>query len=219
MLFSNEIDKLFDIAHRDSETMTGDFRVSTEDLKFLHDQRTERKMIIAGVDRKLTSIENRKSVRHARELERRDREMKRLSEEKAVCSGVQLSDTDSDNQVANVRDHCDDDTFIPTSLMCNGKSQAKSEAITVTLKRNICDSVQVTESADRHGLSNRQLFATVASIIKSSNTRIDNFFISPSSVKRARVNNREIEASKIKEHFSQHCSTQLVVHWLGYKTG
>ena len=63
--------------------------------------------------------------------------------------------------------------------------------------RKIFTTEEVCMSADRHELSKRRLFATVASVITTSTATVDDFVLSSSSAARSRNEVREKVAWRI----------------------
>ena len=113
---------------------------------------------------------------------------------------IQLTcDTDEESEV-------NDDAF--TVVGPRGKENEEPEPdreegwVTVKLPKKII-SEDVCRNADRHGLSKRQTFAAVASVIKSSTGTVDDFVLSPSSVRRSRNEMRQQMANTLKESFGK----------------
>jgi hypothetical protein len=104
----------------------------------------------------------------------------------------------------------DQDFQAPSS----SKRKAKPSDVTITLPRTVMKSPIITNLADRHRLSNRQLAATTAALLKIGGATASDVVLSESTMKRSRDLNRETEASRIKDKFKfDSKDLALTLHW------
>ena len=83
--FTDTIGLLFDIAHKDAETM---IRIE-EDKEFLLDQRCQRKMVMFGEDKELSKLEERNEARKQAEREQKLKEEQRQSGASAIVPVIE----------------------------------------------------------------------------------------------------------------------------------
>ncbi len=204
--FRRGLDQLFDISHHRLQEMV----TIEEDREFLEDQRSARCMKMVEVDKVFVSKRKRKAEREETEQERRKKEILRRESQNALVELVNDAEENSDTN----EDFITEEEAEENEMSKSGTERAE-DWVTVKLPKRILTAEEVCMSADRHGLSKRQLFATVASVIKASTATVDDFVLSPSSATRSRMEVREKVAKRLKETYIGDKKENLVVHWDG----
>lgn len=188
---------IFDIAHINAHTM---IRIE-EDRLFLHDQRTERKMVMGTEDKTLAKKEQRAQKRKNRLLER-------LAQEKG-------------KDVAVIHNHAD--LSVPSSSDCSEKEDDNQffpvpmKSTSILPKRRRLKAIDVVSplvasALDRTGISDRQAVHILA-VTRVGDAEAKDIALSRSSVQRARKKHRSKKAADIKESFQ--VDGPLVVHFDG----
>ncbi|ESN98417.1 hypothetical protein HELRODRAFT_176885 [Helobdella robusta] len=96
--FEEKEHMLFDIAHQHAMQL---IRIQ-EDIEFLEDQRSSRRMQMSGIDKDLTKKEERTEQRKCKEEERKEREQERMTE----STSLHLSSSDdSDSEQQDTEDN------------------------------------------------------------------------------------------------------------------
>ena len=145
-----------------------------EDLQLLGDQR-DRVVKMRELNRELVKKKKRATERIEAEAKRKKR-VERRTEADEIAEIVDAVDVEeetvSDKEVAEE----------PIASMDNDEESW----VTVNLPKMIMESTTLCQTANRQGLSHRQVFATVASVIQCSSGDVENF-LSPSTSRRKRV--------------------------------
>ena len=173
--FRSSLDQLFDVFHYRRQQMVK----IQEDREFLEDQKSGRSLKMGEIHKECVSKRKRKVERENAVQERRKKEMLRRESQKALEQLVHDTASESSNDPSETDDDIGDDTEF------EAKKKEKEEAdiergkdcVTVKLPKRILNAEHVCVSADCHGLSKRQLFETVAAIIKTSNADVDDFVL------------------------------------------
>ena len=187
---------VFDIAHVNAYTM---IKIE-EDRIFLHDQRTERKMVMGVEDKALTKKEQAARKRKTRLLER-------LAQEKGKDAAIHSHADYSLPSSSDDSEKEDNNQFVPVP----GKSRA---SLPKRRRSKFFDIVSplVAAALDRTGTSNRQAVYILAAT-KVDDVEASGIALSRSSVQRARKRHQFEKAADIKETFQ--VDGPLVVHFDG----
>lgn len=211
--FCKQIDILFDIASPDAESIIRNDRLRSnvnkeDDIAFLADQRGPRMMAMGTEDKGFSKKVKRK-------IERQEISESRTAkwESEMKCDGKM--DYKEENVVSqeSEEEFNGDEQSDPTFESPGSEKKPRNDFVTLQLPRNLSSSKQVTQNADRLGLSQVQLFSTLASVIESSSADVNDFVLSPTSVRSARNENRKNISEDIKRSFVPH--DNCVIHWDG----
>ena len=171
-----------------------------EDRIFLHDQRTERKMVMGVEDKALTKKEQAARKRKTRLLER-------LAQEKGKDAAIHSHADYSLPSSSDDSEKEDNNQFVPVP----GKSRASLPKRRRSKSFDIVSPL-VAAALDRTGTSNRQAVYILAAT-KVDDVEARGITLSRSSVQRARKRHRFEKAADIKETFQ--VDGPLVVHFDG----
>ena len=215
--FTERLDKLFDIAHKDSNAL---LKIN-EDRIFLEDQRTTRKMKMSGVDTKLAQKEERLMQRRQIQEQQKRREDIR---KQALCSNHQSvspghSDNDSDIEEED-ESHSDYEVEIPVYYKnqltedseCAGHS---SDSKKQRILADMLSSPDVSSALDRINLSDRKFTLLAAAIAKASSVDLNSAVLSRTTVRRKRQHHRSVIESQVRKEFESQDKPPLLVHWDG----
>ena len=206
--FCKDLQKLFDIAAENAQEVIYADRLRTkiakEDVAFLRDQKSTRKMQISSMDCKTKSSYERKRRRTKSALE--------YEQQQSTSTAIDLpapsnqSDSNSRSESASSGEEC-------TATASSSKRNIKNndELITLQFPRKILRSEKISQMADRTNWSSNAYFSVVASVIQSSSADVEDFVISSSTGRRARSLNRQTISSEIKQSFTP--PTYAVVRW------
>ena len=108
--------------------------------------------------------------------------------------------------------HSESETSGKEFSPCSSKRiYASNQTVFVQFSRKIFQSKNLTQVADREGLSTNRYFSVVASMIDASAGNRDDFVPLPNTGRRARSCNRKAKSSQINQNFVP--LQYLVVHW------
>ncbi|GBO98764.1 hypothetical protein EVAR_250_1 [Eumeta japonica] len=122
-LFTNELDKLFDISHASAMNV---IKIA-EDRAFLIDQRGERKMIITSIDKKLEKVKKRYLKRKQRSEELREMAAKSNASSSVVSSqelGPECSFSSTSSDATILEDKSKDDFVVPVPKKTKSSSSS-----------------------------------------------------------------------------------------------
>ena len=157
-----KLESLFDIARPDIE-----FRLCEIDLKFVQDQRTERKSTFGTKDTKLLARLERKKIR--KESEKRRQDQAQVEKERLAMVAEESDGSFYD-------DETDENFCEPPS-----KQRKSSEQILLRVPTNIASTSQVVMAVDRHKISSNALNDILAVIIAKSQGCVEDFVLSQTS--------------------------------------
>lgn len=196
--FTEQFNKLFDIAHENSLEMIN----LQEDKDFLLDQRSGRKGQMAGIDHNLTMKEIRTQHRIEKEAIRVTKnKIRQLKDQQNVDVYSSSDDTEMSVEETSVEKFPEKDNNITSSS--HNKLNFK----------NIV-TPQLTSALDRAKVTDRQAVHVVAATVSSLGNNIDNFTLSRSSIRRSRINHRQTIAIENKTKFYL-SNDPVIVHWDG----
>ena len=177
--FTDTIGLLFDIAHKDAETM---IRIE-EDKEFLLDQRCQRKMVMFGEDKELSKLEERNEARKQAERERKLKEEQRQSGASAIVPVIEpLHDEsysdDNDNDAVDNDKMVDRDFEIEIPVyyrqqVSKASSSGSAESSLASTPKRQCildtilDSPDVSSTLDRINLSDTKFTILAAAIARA----------------------------------------------------
>jgi hypothetical protein len=216
--FLHSLTLLFDIAHDQAINMItlDTCRTKTmiaEDLKFLEDQRSERKMELGAVDNKYCKKVERKIIRVTQHKQRVEKEHKRLDQMRNTESAAPAAAiSDDDVQDINECPHTDPDYQSSITFSVKVPLDA-SERLTLQLPHNPFVSEKISTTADRLNLSHGQSTAFMAAVFAEGGVKLDDATLSVTSTRAARMQVRESVSKEIKSNFvpPKHCT----LHWDG----
>ena len=190
-LFVENLDRLFDIVQPDWEAQVSKVRLRSkeaiaEDLKFIVDQRGERKMFLAELDLNYQRVTAHKKQRMEDYEKRKEKEGRRENAE------MLLEDF-------NVEDYVDvemDENLGDSDFQGDLESSKKKDKVLLSLPRKIFEVSDLCEMADRFRLSNGAVVGMVSSVIKAGGGNLKDFYLSISTARRHRekVRKEEYEA-------------------------
>ena len=213
--FELTLDSLFDIGAQDAvQEIMNNRLLSTEakkeDIAFYKDQQTQRLAHMSGHDKIF-------ETKAANKLIRDNKQEKRRSQNDAIAcvepstshdnNDVAMIDTDEDSNGGDA----DDTTFSPS--MRQGNNQP--DKVQLQFSRDIMSDEGICSVGDRLGMSDNQVTAVVAAVLKAGGADIKEFIISRSSTGRrrtcARLNLNEVTVATFKDK----CPDKGVIHWDG----
>jgi hypothetical protein len=202
--FLHSINLLFDIAHHDAMNM---IKIE-EDQLFLNDQRSERKYVMAGVDKDSEETEKKKWIRMQTAAERKMKEEKR---KQRLAETVQLESSSSESNVesSDVESIVYEDGKSTRGTVDNGPLTSKS----LTKRPKLVAIPPVIASAlDRTNISDRKAayILTAAAQTYSMHDDAVKLPLSFSSIRRSRSQHRTEHSAAVKATFAQ--DGPLVVH-------
>ena len=224
--YLSEIRKLFDIATPNLEDILAKSRIlntddqctryrqeagytrKTEDLTFLLDQRSERKMVMGGRD---TSFEDRvvsNSVRKNKYVEGVEGSSKSSME-----SGSMQPEWDEEDKDANNNDEID--------LEYKDHSRKKKEdTVLIELPKDIFNNPEVCSMLDRTATTSRKAVGVVSTIIKSGKIQgkeadLSQFILSRKTLERKRASNRSVMMQQVMVEFQEKKPKFAALHWDG----
>lgn len=224
--FNTKMELLFDISHKDAELIVK----IEEDKLFLQDQRSSRKMVMAGVDEQLARQEERAATRKLKELQRKQKEEQRVAGAKQAVSRIdypsQSSEHSSSSSGSDEYDGEEDDIEfeIPTRYKEQfTKSECDNEECETTVgdtKRsrfieNTLSSPDVSSALDRINLSDRKFTILAAAIAKANSEDFNKLSLSRQTIRRKRSAHRSYVEDCIRGEFRGSDKPPLVVHWDG----
>lgn len=213
ILFEEQLDKLFDIAHNEALTMCK----LDEDRQFLIDQRTERKMIISTEDKEYTK-------KQERICERKLKEQKRLEKVQAGTTLVlgtptassQISDYDSSEDSDPMKDLSVEELYKPSSSATQknkSESRPRPDLSSPPIAKKILFSPHVISALDRNKVSDREALRLMAPIAAALGHDPRELPLSRSTIQRERKEARQTIFQSIKE--STAFDDPVIVHWDG----
>ena len=211
--FSKGLQGLFDVAHPDLEKrlqedrIRANLEVRAEDIKFLQDQRGDRKMVMGSRD---VQYEEKKAL----QLKRKQGPSQKIPQFSAGEISPAVDDSSSDSEPT---EQVEEPTI---GIVKKPRKDKKSEFVTVDLPRNLLSSLEVTTALDRTGTSNNAAMAIFSSILKTAQKDgqaldINELTLSTGTITRRRNNNREEISSRAKQEFLANIPTYLSLHWDG----
>ena len=201
---SSKFDKLFDIATKDAEK-----QITLSFKEFITDQRQDRKMCLAGLDKVRSQKENQKTKR--KELSEIFRQKTKQQNEKlfATCSSANISFSDS----SVVSEELDSESSTVHYNHVRKRKLSRSNIHGSITKHVGILSKEVCSSLDRSKCSDRQAVHILAASAQSLGHNISEVTLSRNSLQRARSANRERTAIYVKTSFEP--KKTLTVHWDG----
>ena len=225
-LFVEGLRQLFDIASPDLEETLEKSRIlgkddectryrvkegytrKSEDLKFLLDQRGERKMVMGIKD---TSFECRVVNNMKRRLTSR--------EEDSMSGQIEPEDV-MDTSEENFDDTCDNNNDKDYNDKNQCKKYHKKQTVLVELPTDILNSPDLCSMLDRTGTTCNKAIGVVSSVLKSGKVDgkevdLSQFKISKKTLQRKRVSNRTVNMEKEIEDFAKNKPKYAAAHWDG----
>ena len=205
--FSNKLDRLFDIAPCDAETIIN----IPEDLEFLQDQRNDRKLFMGREDiewskSKRARLDREESLSRQKEKAKEDSKLYAPGSSSQASSEVMDS---SDEDADCVEEHDDEgvDEFIyiePRKQEEKGKGKKQGKELL---------SKAVMSALDRTKVSDRNAVYLLASTAHSLGHDVNDLPLSRSTLRRSRSETRrEIAEDTMR---SLHLKGPITVHWDG----
>lgn len=198
--FDKYLDTLFDIAHKDAETSISNDRLrsdkaKSEDLTFLQDQRSDRKMTMSNKD-----LQYSKKVSEKIERESRKRELAQALEKSKLPEDKTGEKNDSDREADhNSSDENNNDSSFESVEPPSKKR--KSDFIQLSVPRDIFKDTGVVNA--RCKVSSRSQVLASASLIVNSSGNLKDFKISQSTAIRRRKAEVSSTAASFKEDFKE----------------
>ena len=210
--FTSNGNKLFDIAHRDAETLC---KIIGDKL-FLEDQRGCRKMILGGIDTELSAREDRAEQRRKVQEERQVKEKVR----KVENASASYQSDDSDSEELDKDDDVGFEIEIPLYYhkqlsATDDCSQSCAAGKKPDFIQEMLSSQDVSSALDRINLSDRKFTILAAAIAKASKEDLNDVALSRSTVHRKRLQSRAKNDMHIREQFLSRNKPPLLVHWDG----
>ena len=210
--FAEDLKKLLDLSHPDLEKTLSEDRTrgnlegrKSEDLKFLQDQRGERKMSMGKLDEEF-------GKKKAAQLKRK------------LCSvpssTITSQDTLSEDQNESFAESSPIKETRDEEFNIQEKKGRRSDFITVQLPRDPMASLDVTSALDRTNITNRtamQIFSSVLKTAKKDGKQVDlnEFVLSTDTIGRRRQENRETITETAKQDFLDNMPERMSLHWDG----
>jgi hypothetical protein len=202
--FKIKLNELFDISsHNAVELIQKDTMRNAaqknEDILFLEDQKTDRKMCLGKIDHEYVSKVERKMCRITAEEIRAENELIRVKlqkENKEYLSNDVLDELLGTSSVSA------DPSFEPP------KSRRQ---IGETSRLKVFQSEKVSNLADRLNLSSRQRTAITAVVASECGIDLKNVSLSKETARRSGIRARTTAATKIREEFEP--PVYCVIHW------
>lgn len=218
-LFSEKIEHIFDIAHKDWENL---IKIE-EDKIFLSDQRGLRKMIMGAIDKDLLLQEERVNLRKDAEESRKLREAQRKSTYKTITEYSDSSDDNSETSNEDTDENNDYEIEIPTYYRniigqvefnpCQTGSENSQKRSRLVM--NMLTSPDVSATLDRINLSDKKFTILAATIARANGENLNENSLSRSTIRRKRTAHRAALDTSIREAFMTSEKRPLIVHWDG----
>lgn len=204
--FLVNLDNLFDIAHDNAiKLITID-----EDRAFLLDQRQGRKGYMASVDRNLCKTEEKVAQRNKKRLLREEKEKSRKEESLIVKVPNYSSCEEEDEEM----DKGNDENFKVKSTPCSKNKKLKPQQ--TSPYSPIIVTPVVAAALDRTSISDRDATYVIAATVHSLGHKVDDYNISRSSIRKARISYRKEMTENVKADFSTlNPDISFVLHWDG----
>ena len=198
--FIPQLEELFDIAKLNAEDLIRQDKLQTkkdiqDDIKFLSDQRSERKQSLGAIDENYA----RKELKRVTKVIRHEQSATKEQEHCAKLFSCDKDDPSSINEPES-----DDLDFVP-------KVEVQPQIL--KLPTNPLSSPTISKTADRLGMSVRDRTMFMASVIKAGGGSVTDFKVSKTSSHRASQSVRLKEHNKIVEEFR--APKFSVLHWDG----
>lgn len=208
--FSQDLDKLFDIAAPDAidEIQQNAYLTSEqkkEDIEFYIDQKTTRIAYMSGNDKIFLRKIERKREREAKKKARITKEQKRVLQS---CANVPHESRETESENGN-----ESSSSSNSSLQLPYK--IRRENVTISLPRKIMEVPEITAALDRLGLSNTKGAVLVSAVLKAGNANLNEFSLSESTTRRARMRNRQNIAEAAIENLKKNPPAYATLHWDG----
>lgn len=197
--FVTNINNLFDIAHANALHL---IKIN-EDRVFLQRQREPgRPGHLAGVDKKLTEMEERVSLRNIQEQKRRATYLASITP--PTSSHEPLPENSSSNsEITELQEH------LPIPV-----ENKQPDTIKTSVNKNFI-TPKLVAALDRCQLSMRDSVFIIEATIEALGHNTDEFPISKSSIQRIRTEKRKQRAEAIKLNFQNDVPDTVIVHWDG----
>ena len=217
--FTASLAKLFDIAHSDCSQL---IRIP-QDLDFLEDQRSVRKMAMGSEDREF-KVRNEKRMKRLQDNLNRSQ----LEESRKVSLTDTRTEAPSDDGLepgiddASTYSSDEDDVFAHSSyhrkrIMLESAVIPPLETLELSCpnleKRCIIDNALFNASLDRTNTTPRQAMHIVAPALVAAGVDLQSITLSTTSLYEARKDTREAIGSSVRESFSP--KVPLIVHFDG----
>lgn len=208
--FINKLPLLFDIAHSNAVGIIqkDDFRtkeMKEEDISFLTDQRSERRMMLGSLDRQYTKKYQRKLSRNESEAQRIQKEETRKNKSNDMNIYISPNEDDDCSKIDSNYEGKEDVQF--------SVRKRKHESVQLTIPRNPFKSQKISGMADRLNLTLGQRTAFMGAILSEGGVSSKDVVLSVKSSMNASKTVRENVAQTIKRDF--HPPKHLTLHWDG----
>ena len=210
--FEEDLNKLLDIAHPNLEKILSEDRTrgnlvgrKSEDLKFLQDQRGERKMTMGRFDEEF-------SKKKAAQLKRK---LGSASSSTITSQDILSEDqNESFGESSPIKDNRDEEFNIQEN------KDRRSDFITVELPRDSMASLDITSALDRTNIPNRTAMQIVSSVLKTAKkdgqqVDLNEFVLSRDTIGRRRQENRDTISKQAKQEFLDNMPARMSLHWDG----
>ena len=202
--FVDELEDLFDIAHRDALSLIK----IPEDRDFLLAQREKgRRGCMGAVDGALTAKETRRMQRQNEEY---DRLQQAQQEDTLIDETVALTASEDSTEDDDIGDECDWSSM--KHAVNDPLEEPSTSKPTKRARKNIV-SPELAATMDRTKISDRKATFMLAATARSLGNDIQDFTINRSSIRRARLSLRQDISKHLKDKFDP--KTPLTVHWDG----
>ena len=185
--------------------------IASEDVKFLDDQFGPRNQVMSHkvhpVD---TEFARRKAANLKRKLSLVPQPGPSTAEPQPSGDGLEIEEESDEDDNANDPDFVD-----------NSRKEKKSDKITISIPRNVFMSPALISSLDRCKTSDCGVMRTFAQLFKQCETedgkriRLDEFVLSRSSIRIARIEQRNVIAETEKAKFKLNMPLRLAYGWDG----
>jgi hypothetical protein len=209
--FSIDLNKLFDVAHNNSEKLI----CIKEDWEFLLDQRGDRNMVMSGEDKLFRMAAEKRQKRKIEEIKRQENEEQRLKEMSRSHTGftsAEMEETKEDHEVTEEEDeeHRDGKRVKYPCDWVNSQPQAPQP---MPSKRALLQDPAFIASLDRTGTSVRKAMHIVAPALKAVGVDLSDVSLSTTSIYVARKKGRDTIDKQVRKDFKP--NTPLVAHFDG----
>ena len=174
-----------------------------EDIAFYEDQRSDRKMTLSETDSVYKKKITKKRLREASE---EDKTKQKSENQYKKCRNLAY-DSQIDTPI-----NLDDPLFSPAAPIT---PQLRSSQVPLLCPKNIMDGEEIWAVADRLRMTENEVVAMVAAVLKTCNADLSDFNLSRSTAQRRRKYIREKICKKVISDFISNLPSNVVVHWDG----
>lgn len=214
-MFIEKLDKLFDIA----QPNVTDIIEIEDDIKFILDQRAERKEFIGSVDSKLAFTEKKQAERESEKEQRRQTKQNTLDKMRSIHDS-KSSRPASKNEVDESLGLGDESLSDSDSELDVNQNQQSSSRPARKRGRISITSPELVASLDRTGFTDRKatfVLTAYTKALKEANVlTVDpvDIVLNRTSLREARIDTREQEEAKLMQDL-QEAEGPFVLHWDG----